>query len=125
MVYKVQYFKPLQTDRPSTRDMAALEYVDGASEDMRSPVGSTSTSSDEELIKPIFENGRYRNPWETWKDISVANFLYSLVKTKNESDVPSKEVIICEYVCLVQIFIVFLIFHLLTFFICVLGTSGF
>lgn len=71
---------------------AAFDHLEGASEVKKSPADATSFN-DEELTKPVFENGRYRNPWETWKDVSVIRYFYSVIETKNESNVPSKKVI--------------------------------
>ena len=77
---------------------AALDHGGGDSAIKQS---TATLLNDDELTKPIFENGCYRNPWKTWKEISVANLMHFVVKTKNESNVPSKEVTICEQcVCL-------------------------
>ncbi|KAK7102146.1 N-acyl-phosphatidylethanolamine-hydrolyzing phospholipase D-like isoform X2 [Littorina saxatilis] len=47
--------------------------------------------NEEELSKPICKNGRYSNPWETWKDVSLLRYFYSVAITRNESNVPSQK----------------------------------
>ncbi|XP_076447458.1 N-acyl-phosphatidylethanolamine-hydrolyzing phospholipase D-like isoform X2 [Babylonia areolata] len=51
----------------------------------------TALSDDNECTKPIFENGRYKNPWENWYQPQFFQFLKMAMTTKNLSNVPSKE----------------------------------
>lgn len=44
-----------------------------------------------ENSKPLQINGRFDNPWSTWKKPSFRNVLKFLLFEKNHSNVPSKE----------------------------------
>ncbi|XP_069142022.1 N-acyl-phosphatidylethanolamine-hydrolyzing phospholipase D-like [Argopecten irradians] len=46
--------------------------------------------SEEKRTKPLLVNGRYKNPWATWKEPS-ANFFFTMMKEKDYSKIPSKK----------------------------------
>ena len=48
-------------------------------------------SSKIDLSKPVFMNGRYSNPWETWTPLRFGNIL-KFGFSKDKSNIPSKEV---------------------------------
>ena len=55
------------------------------------PLPSTSDG----LARPIRKNGRYNNPWSSWKNPTVGAILKCMWTSRNESNVPSKPV--CEH----------------------------
>lgn len=60
----------------------------------RPELDSSHTQSDSEqmeLTKPLFENGRYKNPWDTWRFNSFWNFIQFARGRENKED-PQKEV---------------------------------
>ncbi|KAK7479928.1 hypothetical protein BaRGS_00028836 [Batillaria attramentaria] len=87
-----QYLKPLTEDdqkgaamdKPS-QDRKQVDNEDGKLGEAAALV--------HEFTKPIFQNGRFENPWETWKKPSFKRFLKFAFVEKNESNVPSKEVL--------------------------------
>jgi hypothetical protein len=48
-------------------------------------------SSKIELSKPLYVNGRYANPWDTWTPLKFGNIL-KFGFSKDKSNIPSKEV---------------------------------
>jgi hypothetical protein len=48
---------------------------------------------EENLSMPVFENGRYSNPWSTWQEVffSPLNLVYYKL-TKDLKNIPNKEV---------------------------------
>ncbi|XP_005099390.1 N-acyl-phosphatidylethanolamine-hydrolyzing phospholipase D [Aplysia californica] len=50
-------------------------------------------SDSEEFSKPIFHNGRYQNPWNTWRKPTVGGLLKFIVTRKDRSGIPKKEVL--------------------------------
>ncbi|BFZ10582.1 hypothetical protein BsWGS_13621 [Bradybaena similaris] len=56
-----------------------------------SDMASHDDVDDDDCTQPIYENGCYRNPWETWRDVSFTNIFKFLFLTKNDRDIPNKE----------------------------------
>ena len=53
-----------------------------------------STEASEEFTKPLYENGKFTNPWKSFKDTSggFSNMLRLMFKTKNYSNIPNQRV---------------------------------
>ncbi|KAK7102144.1 N-acyl-phosphatidylethanolamine-hydrolyzing phospholipase D-like [Littorina saxatilis] len=83
-----QYFKPLPGDRPQDTMAASPNAREANSVAVKTAV---APSSEAEFTKPIFENGRFKNPWETWEKPRFTGIMKMLFTVKNESEVPSKE----------------------------------
>lgn len=45
--------------------------------------------SGEDLIKPIFKNGRFNNPWSTWEEPSAKKFIMWRLCNKSNTNLPS------------------------------------
>lgn len=49
-------------------------------------------STEEELIRPIFKNGRYQNPFDTWEDTPGMGTFLKLMRSEDHSNIPSQRV---------------------------------
>ncbi|XP_062587887.1 N-acyl-phosphatidylethanolamine-hydrolyzing phospholipase D-like [Saccostrea cucullata] len=47
-------------------------------------------SIDEELIRPIYKNGRYQNPFDTWEDTPGLRNLFKLMRCEDFSKIPNQ-----------------------------------
>lgn len=46
-------------------------------------------STEEDLIRPIFKNGRYQNPFDTWEDTPGMGTFLKLMRSEDHSNIPS------------------------------------
>lgn len=49
-------------------------------------------STEEDLIRPIFKNGRYQNPFDTWEDTPGMGTFLKLMRSEDHSNIPSPRV---------------------------------
>jgi hypothetical protein len=49
------------------------------------------------LVKPLIKNGRFENPWSTWKQAGLGEFLYWKFYDTNHSDIPTDENVSLKY----------------------------
>lgn len=49
-------------------------------------------STEEDLIRPIFKNGRYQNPFDTWEDTPGMGTFLTLMRSEDHSNIPSQRV---------------------------------
>lgn len=49
-------------------------------------------STEEDLIRPIFKNGRYQNPFDTWEDTPGMGTFLKLMRSEDHSNIPSQRV---------------------------------
>lgn len=49
-------------------------------------------STEENLIRPIFKNGRYQNPFDTWEDTPGMGTFLKLMRSEDHSNIPSQRV---------------------------------
>lgn len=47
----------------------------------------------EELVRPLYRNGRYENPWSPWKTPSYTQLFKFMFLTKSEANIPDEKVI--------------------------------
>jgi hypothetical protein len=47
--------------------------------------------SDVTLVKPLIKNGRFENPWSTWKQAGLGDLLKWRLNHTNHSDIPTDE----------------------------------
>ena len=59
----------------------------------------TSIEASEEFTKPIYENGKFKNPWKTFKETSggFSNMFQLIFRTKNFSNIPNQRVCIVNH----------------------------
>ena len=84
----------LELDLPSDME------IDDCEDDAESPGHSSQSSPsgaeyipEDGITMPIFENGRYHNPWKTWQRPRLPNLFKLLFCTnKDKSGIPGKAV---------------------------------
>lgn len=69
--------------------MGASESTSGSSKNMRGQEPKLADNHDD-LVKPIYENGRYKNPFDTFEERGFSHVWRMLreVSTNDKSDVP-------------------------------------
>ena len=84
-----------------------MEVDVSGDEDQLASHGSQACSSsglsiaEDGITMPIFENGRYQNPWKTWQHPRLPNlFKLLFCSTKDKSGLPGKEV--CKFVIVMK-----------------------
>ena len=50
-------------------------------------------STEEDLVRPIYKNGRYQNPFDTWEDTPGFGTFVKLMRCEDHSNIP------CQRVC--------------------------
>ena len=51
---------------------------------------------DERETQSIYKDGKFSNPWSTWNDIKLGNFLKWSLFTKNNRNIPSDQNVISD-----------------------------
>lgn len=68
---------------------------------------SAASMSESELTKPLFINGRFKNPWSTWRDMKLLKALRHVFGSDERNIPTDQEVSIEGIVLLVTILILF------------------
>jgi hypothetical protein len=55
--------------------------------------GDIMDSAEEDLIRPIYKNGRYQNPFDTWSETAgIGNLFKLMLREQDYSKIPNQRV---------------------------------
>lgn len=75
-------------------DQEIMAESDEASKDSDGCLQQTRSlgNIEEEYSMPVIKNGKFHNPWDTWRQPSFSGIMKLFITTKNETNLPSEEV---------------------------------
>ncbi|XP_025096371.1 N-acyl-phosphatidylethanolamine-hydrolyzing phospholipase D-like isoform X2 [Pomacea canaliculata] len=74
-------------------DQEIMAESDEASKDSDGCLQQTRSlgNIEEEYSMPVIKNGKFHNPWDTWRQPSFSGIMKLFITTKNETNLPSEE----------------------------------